>query len=463
VNRRPLAVLAIATLVLLTCLALAGVALGATNVPAWWIDRGEPQVRAVAQPLAVPAVGVPLPAPAVEYFSVVLTAGDHNSGLTPPGIEFRVPAWASPSYADWGVGDAVALWLDRATHVTDGIFALDYRATDNAGNTMSTSVPVKIDTRPPVTDGAAGWVNGLVPYVLTAIDQVPGSGVAATVYRVDQSTPWLANAATNVAPTLATEIALTPPGSAPVQGAIHTIDFGSVDAALPFDYDPLVAIGPSYHWGNLEGTGWVWSGAKGQSFIEVFTGYKTRMVMLDVTAPIVVAMDPTNGAWQKGPAIVNFSGADVGAGYAYTEWSTDGTNWTPGEVAAVGGDGETTISYRGVDKVGLMSVTQTITVKVASTPPTVSATSTSVKKGHRATFAFNVTAVTPTAQVVIQLRSKSGRTLSTHHFSNVTANAEMSRAFRVHLKKGVYDIRVGAVDEAGNEQTRIGSATLTVR
>jgi len=51
-------------------------------------------------------------------------------------------------------------------------------------------------------------------------------------------------------------------------------------------------------------------------------------------------MDPKNGAWQKGPAIVNFSGTDVGSGYASTEWSTDGANWTRGESAQVGGDGE---------------------------------------------------------------------------------------------------------------------------
>jgi hypothetical protein len=138
-------------------------------------------------------------------------------------------------------------------------------------------------------------------------------------------------------------------------------------------------------------------------------------------------------------------------------------NWTRGEVAEVGGDGEITISYRGVDRVGLKSATQTITVKVAVTPPTVTAASASVKKGHRATFAFNVTAVTPTAQVIIQLRSRSGRTLSTHRFAGVPSNADMTRSFRVDLKKGVYEIRVGAVDEAGNEQTRRGSGTLTVR
>ena len=461
-NRRALVALAMITLTLVASLALVGVALGAANVPAWWIDRGDARARAAGQAVGSPVLGLP-PSPGVEFFTVVLTATDSNSGLRAPGIEFRVPAWMPPVYADWRASTEVPLWVDRANHATDGIFALDYRATDRAGNTMSTSVPVKIDTRPPVTDGAAGWVNGLVPYTLTAIDQVPGSGVAATVYRVDQSTPWRVNVATTVAPSLTTAIALTPPGGTPVQGALHTIDLGSVDAALPFGYDSSTWVGPSYHWGNVEGTGWVWSGAGNQQYIEVFTGYQSRTVRLDVTAPVVTAMDPRNGAWQKGPALVNFSGTDRGSGYAFTEWSTDGVNWTRGESAQVGGDGETTVSYRGVDKVGLVSAVQTITVKVASTPPTVTAKDARAKSGHRAAFAFNVSAVTPTAQVVIQLRSMSGRTLSTHRFSNVTANADTLRSFRVDLTKGTYDIRVGAVDEAGNEQSSKGSATLTVR
>jgi len=67
-------------------------------------------------------------------------------------------------------------------------------------------------------------------------------------------------------------------------------------------------------------------------------------------------------------------------------------------VAQVGGDGEIAISYRGVDKAGLMSAAQTVAVKVASTPPTATAADTSVRKGQRATFACNVTAVTPAAR-----------------------------------------------------------------
>lgn len=459
-NTRTCTGLVLVALTLVACLGLAGVALGSTNVPSWWIDRGE--MRGHGLEVGLPAGPAP-PTPAIEYFTVRLSSSDHNSGLMPPGIEYRVPAWMPPVYADWRVGDAVPLWLDRATHANDGIFSLDYRATDKAGNTMTASVAVKIDTRPPATDGASGWVNGLEPYKLTAVDQVPGAGVAATVYRVDQSTPWLVNAPAVVAPELMTEVALTPAGGTPVQGALHTVDFGSVDAALPFEYDPATWLAPSYHWGNVEGTGWVWSGGKDNRYVKAYTGYQTRTVRLDVTAPVVTATGPDPDLWQAFPATVVFSGTDVGAGYAFTEWSTNGVDWTRGETAAVGGDGVVTVSYRGVDNVGLVSATQSLVVRVASTPPSVTAEDASVKKGRKATFRFNVTAVTPAAQVVIELRSRSGKTLSTHRYADVPTNADVSRSFRVGLNKGKYDIRIGAVDEAGNVQSRRGAGTLTVR
>ncbi|MCX5643881.1 MAG: hypothetical protein NTZ17_04230, partial [Phycisphaerae bacterium] len=155
-------------------------------------------------------------------------------------------------------------------------------------------------------------------------------------------------------------------------------------------------------------------------------------------------------------------------GYAYTEWSTDGgTTWQKGEVAQISGDSPldgTVVTYHGVDKVGLMSADQTITVWVASTGPSVSAMNASVKTGMKAKFRFNVTSVTPLAsQVTIQIRTMRGRTLTSHHYDNVTANSDQSRSFRVRLKAGKYYIRILAVDQAGNNQTMRGKATLRVR
>lgn len=458
-------VLAIA---LAASLALAAASFGATNLPSWWIDHGA-KVRAVG------SAGLGPPAPGIEPFFVHLTMSDHNSGVAAPGIEFRMPTWHPPIYAAWQTADGneVYLWVDRVAHSTDGIFPLEYRATDKAGNTAQASAPVKIDTRTPVTGGASGWVNGLQPYVLSAVDQVPGSGVAATIYRVDQATPWRSNVAATAAPTLETSVQLTPAGTAPVQGALHTIDFGSVDAALPFDYDAtatypdgsLVWPGPSFHYGNLEGVTWVWKPAQsGGWFVETFTGYQSRTVRLDVTPPVVTASG-VDDAWHMAPMYVAFSATDVGSGVARIEWSTDGgANWTTGDQASVSGDGEVTVSYRATDMVGLVSAVQSVTVKVATTPPLVETRSPlSVKRGAKLVVPFNVTAVTPTALVTITIRNANGRTVMEKRYSGRPTNVwAETPGFRVDLKKGTYKVLVGAVDEAGNVQSQNGAAKLKV-
>ena len=390
---------------------------------------------------------------------VTLTASDHNSGIAPPGITWSISG--HPPYGGTSIGNTVDIPI-LPLALGDGIRQLTYSATDKAGNKAEMTTDIKIDTRGPVTDGADGWINGLAPYVLTATDQAPGAGVAATVYRVDQKTPWSVNAAATAGVTLETSINITPLGGTPVQGAVHTIDFASVDAALPLCFDPVVwaanTDAPSWHLGNWE--------LDILNILKTGAAYKSRSVKLDIVAPEVTAMDPKNGNWQKGPAVVNFSGTDVGSGYAYTEWSTDGgTNWTKGEVASVGGDGEITVTYHGVDKVGLKSADQTIMVMVASTRPSLTGGNVSVRKGGRATFMFNITAVTPTAtSVVIEIRNKNtGRTYITKRYANVTTNSDQTRSFRVNLKKGKYNIRIGATDAAGNVQAKRGGGTLTVR
>ncbi len=423
-------------------------------------------------------------------FSVVLMATDPNSALRAPGIEYQVPNWPMPFLLPHVIGPAVPtkwtplsqnpgeVWIPVDPYPnsrTDGIWPLNYRATDQAKNeAVDTSLTVKIDTRPPATIGTAGygdaqWVNGLKPFVLTATDQAPGAGVKATWYRVDQATPWTGSVNTTATVTYDTAVNL----GAAVQGAMHTIDFFSIDnstnpagvAASKLTPNPMPLPG------NVE-TGVIvgWAPIPMHPYLNItsVTGYKSRTVKLDVTAPVVTAIDPKNGNWQKPIATVNFSGTDVGSGYNHTEWSTDGgTNWTTGSQAQVGGDGVTTITYRGVDNVGIMSANQTIQVKVASTPPTVTsknATTRAGKRWHNPTITFNITAVTPTATAVIQIRTLSGRTISTHHYANVATGVDVSKTFIMNspLKAGKYNIRVGAVDQAGNVQTKRGSSILTV-
>ena len=417
-------------------------------------------------------------------FDVLLSATDNNSHLAAPGIEYQVPNWPMPFLLPTIGPKIPTAWAALSQNPglvtfpvsaypeskTDGIWPLQFRATDMAGNKAeSTTQTVKIDTRPPVTAGAAGygqenWINGTVPYVLMATDQNPGAGVKVTWYRVDQSTPWTASENATPSATFDTSVNL----GTGVQGAVHTVDFFSIDNAT----NPAAIAANAAKPGTIKYPGNVEKGIVGWNpehhNMLVVTGYKTTTVKMDVTAPTVTAMDPKNGNWQKPLATVNFAGSDVGSGYSHTEWSTDGgTTWTSGEQAQVGGDGVITITYRGVDNVGIKSANQTIEVKVASTPPTVTAQSSTVPYGKRSknpTITFNVTAVTPLANVTIQIRTLDGRTISTHNYANVATGQDVSKTFTLNtaLKPGKYNIRVGAQDQAGNTQTKRGTAKLTV-
>ena len=476
-RRRRRAAGAIAALTTVLVLSFAGAALGSTNAPGWWIDHG---LRTIPQGVGSGAgqvVSYPTPlTPGIEPFWVHLGMSDANSGIAPPGVQFRMLTWVPAIYGNWTHDDAdnVYLWVDRFGHTTDGMYSLDYRASDWAGTTSIASVPIKIDTRPPTTDGASGWVNGLQPYVLTAVDQVPGSGVAATIYRVDQSTPWVASVASSIAPTFSTNVALTPSGVTPVQGSVHTIDFGSVDAALPFDYDgtathadgSAVWPGPSYQYGNVEGTGWTFVHSVSSGwFVERLLGYQTRTVQLDVTAP-TVTVTGNDDAWHNAPVTLAFSATDRGAGVAYIEWSSNGgAAWTRGDSAIVGGNGAITVQYRAVDKVGLVPAAQSVTVKVATTPPSVACGKTViVKRNAKAAVPFNVTAVTPTALVDMAIKNANGQTvMSKQYNAQPTGVWTSTPAFRVSLAKGTYRIVFGAIDEAGNTQSTTGMGTLKVK
>ncbi len=407
--------------------------------------------------LAAPAVASPVlsdDAPGWwmnTSFTIHLMAADHNSDIAPPGIEYMISPAVAGHPAVWAVGSTVHFTVLPGA-LSDGVWQLSYRASDRAGNTSQKTTELKVDTRAPVTDGAAGWINGLEPYVLTATDQAPGAGVAATVWRVDQATPWSFTLFSPV-----TAVAQTQVSIAGAHGSTHTVDFASVDNARPYNWTPAVGV----HAGNWEITpppSW-----DSQVRLVGWTAYRSRTVKLDKVAPTVALANPVNPAWQKGPAVLNFVGSDDGSGYAYTEWSTDGgASWTIGETALVGGNGTITVSYRGVDKVGLKSAVETTTVKVATTGPTVAAKDASVKKGQTATIRFKVTAVTEKASVNILIR-KRGETLMLKRYSMVTTNRWVSRSFTVNLPKGKYLIRVDATDQAGNVQTQRGQATLTVR
>ena len=104
--------------------------------------------------------------------TVTFTASDDRSGVK--STEYRLDGGA------WQTGTSV-------TVSGDGVHALDYRSTDNAGNVEATkSVQVKIDTVAPVTTQSGAddaWHNAPVTVTFSASDD--RSGVKSTEYRLD--------------------------------------------------------------------------------------------------------------------------------------------------------------------------------------------------------------------------------------------------------------------------------------
>jgi hypothetical protein len=370
------------------------------DVPSTWIDA------VTHATFAVTDLGLFDAAVAVDqHWNVLLGATDPNSGVQASSWQFIMPTWRDWEHglpADYPYQDPlvyptnpVALYLNLVTHETDGIYPFAYAASDNAINPLTgdhndafVETEVKIDTRAPRTDGEPGygdsphWIDGTRDFVLTATDEAPGAGVAATIYRVDQATAWDTNEAAVPDTQLLTEVAITPVGVMPVQGSVHQIDFGSLDAALPYDYDATVApynvpVGvPSYNWGNSEFTHWLWGGGYDQKdHWTSITGYKTESVKLDTEAP-VTSVSPDSPVWRTtSPVWLTFTASDIGgSGVAKTEYNVDDNGWVTGLSVELTDQGQTVVDYRSTDNVGLVETAQTTIVNIDSVDPVTSVT-----------------------------------------------------------------------------------------
>ena len=269
-----------------------------------------------------------------DEFSVVLSATDANSHLAAPGIEYQVPGWSMPWLLPHTGTLIPTTWTPLSQNPgtvwfpvdpypnsrTDGMWQLQFRATDQAKNASeSTTQTVKIDTRPPATAGAstygdAKWVNGTKPYILTATDQNPGAGVKVTWYRVDQATPWTGQRGRHPGcdPRHRRQPSLRHAGRRPHDRLLLDRQRDQPGRRRRPRTPSRILV----TWEKGVVVGWAPIPLHPYINITSVTGYKTTTVKMDVTAPAVTAMDPKNGNWQKPLATVNFAGTDVGSGYA---------------------------------------------------------------------------------------------------------------------------------------------------
>lgn len=211
-----------------------------------------------------------------------------------------------------------------------------------AGAESTRSAVVNTDTTPPTASvasispapNAAGYNNSSpVTVNLSAADNTGGSGVATITYTVDGGSQVTVNAATT---------AVTVSGN-----GTHTVSFFATDVA-----------------GNSSTP-------------------QTQTIKIDGVAPVVgvASISPTPNALgynKASPVTVNLSATDVGgSGVANIKYTIDsGSQVTVNAATAavnISGEGTHTLSYFATDIAGNTSTSQTQTVTIDTTAPTVSA------------------------------------------------------------------------------------------
>jgi hypothetical protein len=345
---------------------------------------------------------------------VVLTPSDATSGIA--RLDYTIDA---TPYAHVGATAATASVSGVGAH------AVTYRATDVAGNLETTKTGyVNLDpTAPsanaqvsaPAAPNAAGWyTRGPVTLVVTGTDNAGGSGVATRQYRLQGATAWTTYAGPVAFPegTTAFEFrVLDGAGNASSTGSVTA----SVDTAAPTTTTP---IGASPTWTNV--------------------------------APTITLMC-----------------SDDGSGVVATQYRQQGAaTWTtyaaPFQVTT---QGESVWEYRSVDAAGNAESPKTLTVKLDGQAPATKAFTASGKVRKTVALKYQVNDASPgcgsaTAVIRIYKGKKLKKTLKP---VVCQANVKSSYRWKISLPAGRYTIKVSATDAAGNVQSKIGSAKLTVK
>jgi hypothetical protein len=229
-------------------------------------------------------------------------------------------------------------WVPSLTLSADGVYIVQARVTDNAGNVTTVSQTIPIDRTPPVigipvltgTTGLAGWYTSSVGISVSATDAM--SGVASIQYSVDGGA-WQ-----TTAPTLL--------------DGVHSVQVRVTDNA-----------------GNSSST--------------------SASANLDATPPVSTFISPAEGSTTRvsGNQVIHMTGStsDPTSGISGAEISLDGgTTWQSLPLSTGGawsvdwnslrGNGTYTIEVRASDNAGNHEHTARITLVVGNQAPRVSIT-----------------------------------------------------------------------------------------
>ena len=214
------------------------------------------------------------------------------------------------------------------------------------------------------------------------------------------------------------------------------------------------------------------------------TDYNNRRVQQWArdTVPPSTAHNASPG-WSRSATVdVVLTPSDLLCGVLRLDWRLDAGSWTgaPGTAAVwpipgaalapvvvpVSGQGLHDLQFFATDNAGNVEVIQTASVWIDSAKPTTKAYGATVKKGGKVKLRYQVRDALPgCGQATAKFRIFEGKRLKTTLAMKGArvCNVTQARSWRCTLPKGRYTIRVYATDIAGNPQSKVGSARLTVR
>ena len=307
-----------------------------------------------------------------------------------------------------------------------GSHTVTYHATDAAGNVEATRTGyLNLDpTAPsasaqisaPAAPNAAGWyTSGPVTLTIAGTDNAGGSGVAVRRYRLQGASAWTTYSSPITFP----------------QG-VTTYEYQVLDGA-----GNASSIGPPI------------------------------TASVDTAPPSTKAPLGVPPTWTNTPPTITLLATDDGSGVATTQYRPQGGGaWStyagPFQVTA---QGASTYEYRSVDAAGNAESPQTLTVQLDSQAPATAAFAASVKTRKTVALKYQVNDATPgcgkaTAVLKIFKGKKLKKTLKS---VSCATNVKASYRWRCTLAKGRYTLQVYATDIAGNVQSKVGSAKLTVK
>jgi hypothetical protein len=301
-------------------------------------------------------------------------------------------------------GVSLSCGSNPCTITADGTHTITATATDNAGNSASTSVTVRKDTTPPGitfspsgTAGSGGWYRSSVTLSASGSDAHSGlssltlsCGSNPCTLSAQGSTTVTANAsdvAGNTASNSTTiridsvppNASLSPSGTLGLNGwyvSNVTVTTSGTDATSGLASVQTRLNGGA--WGgnsvtiNTDGTHTV----EGRAYdvagnVSSTVSTTIRRDTVPPTASLVIpAPNGANGWFVTNPT-VSASGSDATSGLAASQVRVNGGAWQSS--AVVSGDGTHTIEGRAQDNAGHWSSTVSTTVRVDTTPPGVSA------------------------------------------------------------------------------------------